>query len=49
MSQDSRVAILKARIAEREGKAGYKRNVVALKAELVKLTAVPKNPVPAKP
>lgn len=33
-----RVALIQARIAEREGKPGYKRNVAALKAELAKLT-----------
>lgn len=41
MPQDARIAIIKARIAEREGKPGYKRNVEALKAELAKLAAVP--------
>lgn len=39
MANESRIAILKARIAEREGKPGYKRNVEALKAELAKLVA----------
>lgn len=44
MANEGRIAIIKARIAEREGKPGYKRNVEALKAELVKLTALPKDP-----
>lgn len=54
MSNDGRISLLKARIAEREGKPGYKRNVAALKTELQKLakvngpTAANKNPVPPK-
>lgn len=39
MSSPGRIAIIKARIAARDGKPGYKRNVAALKAELTKLQA----------
>lgn len=35
---EQRVAVLKARIAAREGKPGYKRNVAALRNELIALT-----------
>lgn len=52
----ARIATVSARIAAREGKPGYTRNVAALKAELAKLekaqrdaaanpTAATKNPV----
>lgn len=34
---DARIAIIKARINERDGKPGYKRNLAALKSELAKL------------